>query len=1361
MKTGFFFLIFLFGIYALKAENSPGNFNLSFRRISPPGGFTYGAINSIGEDSDGFIWFGTVHGLYCYNTAEVIKFTHNPLDSTSIPGNSIRAIYRDMSGLLWIGSTQGLCIYDKNQNRFKRKFFFTTENEFLGNYIRDIFQLEDNSIYFLSSTMLGKLEIESGQLNKLIGIDSSNEIFTCSEYDANGNVWIGGINGSVWKYNTNRKSIEKFCQFRNESISRIFADDNGIWIGYSYAGLDFSDHKGNFIEHYGGRSVDKKRISHDRVRDIYKDSNGNMWVSTYKGFTIISKEQILNLQPQEITGLPYNSIYKIFHDSKNGIWIGTWSGGLAYRSEYDNRFIHSRKNNSESVNDDEFVSSFAEKTDGTILIGTEFGNLYTFDRQSNKMIKTGYNTSTGRNIENIKSLEYDDDTQTLWVGTFLDGLWYQNKHDGVLHPFTGIKTSRLSVYSLLKNGIFLYIGTYGQGLYRYNTQTGEIKSFISSETDTTTLSENHIRAIVAAGDNSIWVGTNNGLNKLNPETGKFKRFNHKNESNNSISGDEVFFLQTDRSGNLWIGTSGGGLNRLNVETEKFDSWTTGNGLSGNDVYGITVDNKNLLWLSTDNGITQFDPANNTFRNFGREDELQGSQFNPGAVFQTSSGEIMFGDTKGFTYFIPDQMKKNPNPPKVILTSLAINNKKVHINSEDSPFTGTLQSQKSIKLSFQQNSLTFSFVANNFLLPQKNNFKYRLVNYDKVWIDAGNQKFATYTKIPPGDYIFEVNASNNDDLWNDVPAQLRVRIDPPFWLSWYAYIFYFIIVGLLSYFIVMWIMERQQFKKELLKERYARESEVQLRELKLRFFTNISHEFRTPLTLITLPVTQLLDKTNLEPFVKEQLTTVQRNSIRLLRLINQFMDIRKLESGKAILNLRKTEVVSICKEIINSFTAELEEKQVDLSFRYETDKIYAFVDSEKFDKIFFNILANAVKFTPEGGSIRITLYTTLSEKVAKDSVLIGEPVLGNKLCLNINDNGPGIPSQEIKSIFERFEQGTNNSSIGTGIGLHMALEYTKMHGGNIEVKSRPGSGTEFKVCIPVKETLSISNEDLVDTGNLKEKLKNEEISNEQFNNQDNEKKITVLLIEDNFELRKYLKELLKLSYKVVVAVNGKQGLDTATTILPDLIITDLILPLMDGIEICRQLKNNPLTNHIPVIILSAIDEPEKKIDGLRLGVEAYITKPFDGKILVAQIENSINKIKQLKEILTDSDKKAGNNSELFYSDELLIKKATAIIENNLHENDFNVDELAEGIGFSSSTLYRKLKSATNQSPSEFIRYVRLKKAVSLMENGITNIDEISYSVGFNSHSYFSSSFKKQFGKTPLEFIQEARIRDKTK
>ncbi len=1359
MKILIFILMLTGGLSFISAGTNPENFDFSFRRISPVGGFTYGAINTIAEDSNGFIWFGTGHGLYRYNTADVQKFVHNPNDSTTIPGNSIRTIFRDTSGKLWVGTTQGICHYDHTRDQFITMKFQDQSGVILGNDVREIFQCDDQNLFILSSTMLGKVNLKSNQFEKVIVNEPSQEIFSCATSNTKGRIWIGGANGTVWQYDSSNKQISRLCQNRSESIQKIFADESGLWIGYYWSGLDLVGFQGNLMIHYGGDPEDKNRIHHNQIRDIYEDDSGRIWISTYKGISIIDHGQINNMSPKTIAGLPYNSIYKIFRDSKNGIWIGTWSGGLAYRSNYDNRFIQFKKDQTDSDLNDEFVSSFTEKPDGTILIGTEFGNLNKLDRESAKMTNIPLTTEKGKRIDNIKSLLFDKKTETLWVGTFLNGLWFQQKNESVMRPFNKFNNSRISVYALEKSDSGLWIGTYGNGLYHYNMVTGFLKQWMTTASDSNSISANGIRSIITALDKTLWIGTSNGLNHFNPETGLFRQYFYRPNEANCISNDEILALHQDLKGKIWIGTSGGGVNRYDPATEKFTTYKLKDGLIGDDVYGIQEDKNGILWISTENGISSIDPEHHKFRNFYREDELKGNQYNPGAAFRSSLGEILFGNTKGFTLFRPEQMKRNPVPPNVILTSLSVNNIQVNNHTKGTPLTNSLQTADILKLSYYQNSLTFHFVANNFLLPNKNRFKYRLVNYDNHWIDAGNQNYAAYTKIPAGSYTFEVLACNNDNLWSNKPVKLKIIISPPIWLSWYAYLFYFLSLSLIFYFIRKDVLERQRYKKELLLERLIHESEGQVHEMKLRFFTNISHEFRTPLTLISSPVNFLLAKFNFEPIVREHLLTIQRNSHRLLGLINQLIDVRKLELGKSVFHPLPTDLVTLCREVVSCFEMEAKDKQIHLSFNSEEEKIYLLLDPEKADKIFFNLLSNAMKFTGENGTITIAVYTTHSAELQDDAILIGEPVSGNIVCVEFSDNGSGIAPEELKLIFERFEQGKNHQSSGTGIGLHMAYEYTRMHKGNIRVTSKLGVGSTFTINLPIAEEITRANGTRQGHDSIELTKPAEESKEMQKTLADKDKTATILIIEDNFELRNYLKNLLSLEYKIITAPNGRQGLETALVVIPDLVLTDVMMPQMDGFEVCRQLKNDIHTSHIPIILLTALDESDKLIGGLKTGADAYITKPFDENILLAQIENLIRSRAKLREVFSVSAAEWANEMELLFSDRLLIEKATSVVEQHLNDKTFVIDHLAVKLGISTSSLYRKLKVLTNQSPTEFVRYIRLKKALRLMNDGNTNVDEIGYAVGFNSHSYFTNSFKKQFGKTPSDYLGDIKSKRK--
>jgi DNA-binding response OmpR family regulator len=530
-------------------------------------------------------------------------------------------------------------------------------------------------------------------------------------------------------------------------------------------------------------------------------------------------------------------------------------------------------------------------------------------------------------------------------------------------------------------------------------------------------------------------------------------------------------------------------------------------------------------------------------------------------------------------------------------------------------------------------------------------------------------------------------------------------------------------------------------------------------MKLRFFTNISHEFRTPLTLIVSPINLLLEKFNLETIVREHLQTIQRNSDRLLRLINQVIDVHKIESGKTVFQPVISDLISLCNEVIHCFEMEARDKNILLTFSSEFDELEVCIDPDKVEKIFFNILSNAMKFTGENGIIRISVSINHPENLSEKGITIGDSIDGDRVSVEFSDNGPGIAKEDILLIFERFGQGKNHHTSGTGIGLHMASEYIRLHHGNIHLESNPNEGSSFTINLPVSYDLVINQKEVAEITQLEESINNKVHQPKEYNISEKSINETILIIEDNFELRTYLKNILRSKYRIVTAPNGKQGVETALTVLPDLVISDVMMPQMDGFEVCRYLKNNILSSHIPIILLTALSDTDKKIGGYSSGADAYVTKPFDEKILLAQIENLIRSRAKLRDVFSVSDSEWASGMAHLNSDKLLIEKAGTIVEQHLNDKNFIVDHLAAKLNISTSSLYRKLKSLTNQSPTEFVRYIRLKKAIKLMTEGNSNVDEIGFAIGFNSHSYFTSSFKKQFGMTPSEYLHDLKLNKK--
>jgi len=1033
------------------------------------------------------------------------------------------------------------------------------------------------------------------------------------------------------------------------------------------------------------------------------------------------------------------------------MWLGTWSGGLAYMNDYDNRFLHFNRNPDQNSLNSNVVSSFIEEKDGTLWVSTEEGGINHFDRKEKTF--SAYNLKeTVAMTANIKCMSIDKQDR-LWIGTYSGGLWNFDRKSKTFRNYDIFENDVISIYDIIPEGNGLWLGTYGTGVFFYDFESNSLRNYLSKDTDPNSLSSSQIRSLLLDSYGGLWVGTQYGLNYKSKGSEQFTRYFYNSSEGKRISNNQIFDLFEDSSGKIWIGTGGGGVDIYHPETVTFSNLSPKDGLAGYNVYGILEDQKGNIWLSTEKGLSCYAPGEGIFRNYFKEDGLQGNQFSPGAAFRCSNGDFLFGGPNGFNLFNPETITKNPLAPKVLITEMEINNVRINLNDPESSVRSSICTLNKIELPHWQNSLTFEFVANNFIQPNKNQFRYRLVNYQNDWIDNGNEGKATFTKIPPGNYILEILGSNNDGVWSTTPTQLEIAIRFPFWRSMYAYALYMAIV-----FTSLWLLRReflirQHLRNEVLLERVQRENDENLHQMKLQIFTNISHEFRTPLALILSPLEHVLAKKNYDEDTNDHLTMIQRNAHRLMMLINQIIDFRKFELNKLEYYPVHTDLVKLCFNICNYFEVHARDKSISFQIESVFKNYEIEIDQDKLDKVIFNLLSNAFKYTPDSGTIKVVIEETELPLSGLNSFSTNPNLTGPVIAIRISDNGPGISTEEVPQIFERFYRGTLGKNQGTGIGLHLCREYSRLHGGAITVNSTPGEGSSFSVLLPRKKIgeATAAEEKLVKSwANTHKPIPESQpaVSGEKQNN-------AILIVEDNADMQKQIRNLLVDEYKVLLASNGVQGLEMARDLYPDLVISDVMMPEMDGFELCKNLKGDLQTSHIPVILLTALSETDKQIDGLETGADAYLVKPFENKLLRAQISNLLTSRKRLQQSFKESEEKWADDSNLMHQDKKLIERAIHVVEKHLLNPNFSVEQLADELGVSRSTLHRKMRVLTNQSATEFVRYVRMKKAIKLMKEGNLNIDEIGYAIGFNSHSYFTQCFKKQFGMTPSEYIQEQK------
>ncbi|MBN1407588.1 MAG: response regulator [Calditrichaceae bacterium] len=1011
-----------------------------------------------------------------------------------------------------------------------------------------------------------------------------------------------------------------------------------------------------------------------------------------------------------------------------------------------------------------------------LWIGTEKG-LNILNKKTGSVEYYNYNPYDDRSISSNSVLAICRDKKNLmWIGTWAGGLNLFNEES---KTFTRYKYNEHDETSLGSNNIFdimcdsdgdLWVATMGGGLNFYNYKTQNFKRYGTDFQEENTISDNWVECLLESSSGDIWISTTTAVDIFDKHNQRFTSFKHDTSDPSSINYNGAIFLYEDSNKNIWAGTESG-LNLFNREDSTFSSYQESDGLPNNTIKGICEDNKGNLWLSTNYGLSKFinginHPKHPKFKNYNISDGLQGNEFNNRCVCKGHDGILYFGGNNGFNAFKPEDIAQDTESPEVVLTNFLIFNKPVEIGREDSPLQKHISLCEELRLNYNHSVFCIEYAALNFLKPDKNRYAFMLEGFEDDWNYVGNQRLATYTNLDAGEYIFRVKAIGHDDIWHEQDKSIRIIIIPPWWKTWWAYLLYFVLGISFLYSIWRFQLNRAKIKHELILEQQHAEKLEELNRMKSRFFSNITHEFRTPLTLIMGPVKQFLTD-GVQSNFSDKCKMILRNSEKLYHLINQLLELNKLEAGFIKLEARETNIIPIIEKIILSFSSLMDSEKIKFNFSVirEPDQINTplniYIDGDKFEKIINNLLSNAIKFTPEEGNIEIIL---------KDFIVghKGQPAKDREkeyIEIIVKDSGRGIPEGDLNRIFDRFYQVDNSrysGYVGTGIGLSLVKELVELHRGTIKVESATGKGTSFILHLLKGYEHFESSEIMRDLKNTEES-RSRIIPDNYINNDENQsavlKKITniknssrILIIEDNPDLLKYLSDCLCKKYQIIKAKNGEEGVGKALRYIPDLIVSDLIMPNMDGLTFCSTIKKDERTSHIPVIFLTARASGESRIKGLQTGADDYICKPFEINELEARIQNLIDQRQQLKEKFK---RKAGlKPHEIVTSslDKKFLEKGLLIIEKNISDSNFSVEKFAKEMALSRVQLYRKIRALTGQTASEFIRTVRINRAAQLLKQKYDNIGQIAFFVGFNNPSYFSKCFYKQFGMYPSNYSE---------
>ena len=1377
--------------------------NTKFEHITNSDGLMHNSIRFSFQDSRGYMWFGTNNGLYKYNGYEFKIYNNELGNKYSLIGNRITSISEDSSGKVWIGTNKGLCTYNRDSDSFVRDlynseissyfnfhnfintiFIDTLDNIWLGtpqglynlkksskgfklsvfktsnqvdglasNYISCITQYKEG-LLIGTPKGLNKLEFSDDDQvkitrikNNVIGSVNIKSLFVDSDLS----IWVGTLNG-LHKIETSIENTfnvytnylaEIENSFANNSINTIHqVDSSTIWIGTLNSGIFELNKDENVVKIYKQNPRNIYNLKSNDINNIFKDDFGVVWVSTNRGGVSklnLNKNKIDHFKNNDFNSnsLSGNLINTIFEDSNQNVWIGTFKTGLnlLMNNSKEKEFIHFNKADVGSNN----IHAICEDNYGNIWLGSKSDGITQVQVQKGKISKTARftkeNTNNALMVNNV-TIMYKDKRGDIWMGG--------GPNSGLIRLTPNKEFGKLP----------------------------QITQFQKLKENTNSLTSNYVFSIYEDSQNVLWVGLNgSGLVKIirdeNNNPIHYTRIMGREEYPSGLNNNQIFAIHEDNYQNIWIATFGGGLNKIlkeeiNKKHPKIIKYKQENGLPSNEIYGILEDKNQNLWISSNSGISKYDIENKTFTNLGLKDGLQALNFRKGAYFKGRNGMMYFGGINGFNSFNPNSFVKNEVPPKVELTGFKLFNNEVGVGEKilgKAVLNKNISETNEIVLKHGHNSFSFEFSAMHYASPNQNNYMYMLDGFDKDWISTSSKRrFVTYANLDSKDYVFKVIASNSDNVWNSNARELKLKVLPALWKTWWAYTILILFTIFLMWLFRRNILVRAEYRNSLKIEKLEKNKIKVLNKMKLEFFTNISHEFKTPLTLILGPLQNLLKMEIVDSKLKESLLIMDRNANYLFRLINQLMDFRKAETNQLKVITSKGNLVDFCEEVVLSFNVLANEKHLNLSFESSESELIVYFDWDKMDKILNNLISNSIKYTPDSGNIKVSL-SFINNGISKRSNVLD---VRSEIEIIVEDTGVGIPKNQISKVFKRFyqvEDSNKSNSFGSGVGLALTKKLIDLLQGHIKVKSNHNEGSQFTVRFPVitsKNDLmreaEISSEEVIfsESGLVINENIHKEIG-------DSIKTLpSLLIVEDNPDMQTFLKSSLEGSYKILQAYDGVQGLKIALENIPNIIISDVMMPNMDGIQFCNEIKQNEITNHIPIILLSARASIDHKIEGLKVGADVYIPKPFDMRLLKIKTQKLLEEREFLiekfasKRITLDSQKIGINHTEKAF-----LEKAEKVIENNLTNSEFVVEDLGRALSFSRMQLYRKFKSVRGLSANEFIREYRIKKAALLLRETDLNVSEILYTIGFTNRSYFSKCFKKTFDMSPKEYSNKYR------
>lgn len=1293
---------------------------IHFSHLSVNDGLSQGTVVSCCQDKLGHIWMATHDGLNKYDGHNFTVYRHSDEDTTSIVDNMIRKVYSDHNGGLWIGTAKGLSFYDSRKDRFVN---FPTHNMAVTGIVetgvkdRLMIAAGGSVTFFNTSTLKWEEEKSSIQLEN---------IGATIMYRKDSNIWIGTAQKGIFCYNTETDEFKKISAFtsRREIQCMIMTEEQYLWVATEGDGLFRLNTINNELTNYRESDIPYKGIGSNHVRTLSTDVYGRLWVGTVNGVSILDKGRFINhsSDPFKQGSLSHSSVRCIIRDNQGGMWLGTWFGGINYWHPLKNTFRKLQRQAAGSSLNDNVISCMIEDSDKSIWIGTNSGGINHYypgtERFSYYTLKSpGRSSEIGSN--DVKAIYIDQKRGNVYVGTHAGGLSIINKNTGKTHHCDCDKESKVqNIYAIEKaDESHLWIGTL-EGLKKYDINTMQFED--AYDIYSNPITDISIFTLFKDSKGRLWVGGKNGA-LIVKVTDSGDCNVTKMDVLNDVFVQSIYESSTER---IWMATRQG-LYCLNENEWKLTRYSCHEGLPSDIIYGIEEDSFGRLWLSTDNGISCFNPYSNTFRNFTIADGLQSNKFNIGSNCKRSNGEMMFGGINGITAFIPEKLEENPYTPLPILTSLHISNKLIRPDT-DGILDESITISDKLSLKHNQNTITLGFSVTNYLSGAHNSFTYTLEGHDSQWHQTvGNS--VTYSNLPHGSYRFLLKAANNDGKWNETPLILKINIKPIWYQSILAKMMYFILFLMCIAASYQIIVKRKETANRLALDKQEKTHQEEINKMRSRFFIGISHEMRTPLTMIINPLSEMISQCG-DSKMRKQLKYLERNAKRLMYLVDQIMDYKTAESGTFKLKVRHEDAHQIIKENWTFYETLAQSKKLKYSLTSNLEGEILNLDGQYLELILNYILSNVFEYT-EKGEIAVDAFRQ-----------------DNHLVLTISDTGMVTPKELQRSLVNGSQQSDTDNS---PIGLALVYKLVELHHGQIHLASSADIGTIFTVSLPL-DLETYSSEDLSKV--VADSEENEE-GEEDIAVSEQSKRGRILIAEADEDIRNYMKNGLSSLFDIDVAGNGEEALQILKETEPDIIITAMIMPGMDGKKLCSHIKQNSQTSHIPVIMISSKTDRKDELDALKAGADDFLTKPFSMAILIARIKNIRRAHHRILDKVTKSMEIAPEKISFNAMDEQLLNKAIEIVKQNMDNTEFSTAEFAAAMNMSRSNLHLKLKALTEESALDFIRKIRFNEACRLLKDGRYSISEISDMVGFNTPSYFATCFKKYMGCLPTEYIKK--------